>query len=187
MQLVTHILVIISSIILDDSTSKSFDQNKLGVIEITLNLVSAPVTFREYDLYELTNNYDSLNSQEIFGAYVQRYVKNTPAEIDYFYKFDGYETVAVQLYERPQLASLLISDPKKFIKVGNLKLQPGSSIEDLALPFQQFAKEHNALPEFGEISDKDLSSSLEGKTVVRVIYDLQSEIIQKVVFIYSVL
>lgn len=177
----------ISSILSNDSSIKSFDQDKLGVIEIKLNLVSAPVTFRDYDLHDLTNNYDSLTSQEIFGSYTSRRVNDTPAEIDYFYEFDGFEIVVVQLYEKPQLASLLITDPKKFIKIGNLKLQPGLTIEDLALPLQKFAKEHKALPEFGEISNIDLSRISEGDTKVRVIYDLQTEVIQKVIFIYSVL
>lgn len=187
MQLITHNLVIIFFILFNNTSIKSIDQQILGVIEIDLNLVSTPVTFREYDLHDLTYNYDSLISQEIFGSYTNKRVNDTPAEVDYFYDFDGFETVVVQLYEKPQLASLLISDPKKYIKVGNLKLQAGLTIEDLALPLQEFAKANNTLPEFGEISNADLTRVSEGDTKIRVLYDLQTELIQKIIFINSVL
>ena len=122
-----------------------------------------------------------------FGPTIKEEKKITPAETDYFFYFDKYQLTLAHLNRQPQMVMFRSSDNLKELKFKNLTILPGESLNSLSLPFQEFAKLYNSLPEFGILAYENITNNTEGRSKIRIIYDLETELIREVLLINSAL
>ena len=156
---------------------------KVGIVDLSLKTTTVPVFFNEINLRDMIPGFDDFKELEKFGSPIDLKVTKTPAESDYYYSFENFELIVTHLYEKPQLTEFIVKTPENSLKIGKLVLTPGMTLDDLAVPFQNFANNHKILPEFGVSDIETVTKYSEYSSVVRIVYDLETEEIQTVMLL----
>jgi hypothetical protein len=78
-------------------------------------------------------------------------------------------------------------NPNKSLEFKNLRIRPGQHLDDLAVPFQIFAREHKVLPEFGTVPQEEITYHPSGTSSILIVYDLDTELISEELFLGSAL
>jgi hypothetical protein len=160
-------------------------EREVGTIDIVTNSIPGKIYFSSINLRDFTAGDKSIDQISEFGQVTEKTVHETPAETDYFYSFDGFKMIFAQLSQTPELIELRSSNPDKSLEFKNLKILPGQHLDDLTVPFQIFAREHKVLPEFGTVPEEKITYHPSGTSSIRIVYDLDTELIREVIFLGS--
>ena len=86
------------------------------------------------------------------------------------------------------MRDFIVSDESESISIGdNIKLKPGQNIEELTMPFQELAKAYGVLPEFGITKVNRIRYVLDGDVILRIIYNMETNLITEFILINSAL
>lgn len=162
-------------------------ESKVGIVDIGTNTIPGEIYFSNINLRDFTSGVKSIDSITLFGQVTQSSKYETVAETDYFYSFEGYDMIFAQLSQTPELIELRSTNPSISLNFKNLTIQPGMLLDELTVPFRVFAKEQKVLPEFGMVSLEEITHHPSGTSSIRIIYDLDTEVIKEVLFLGSAL